>query len=105
MGYERCCGREGQQGNCEALTKCLSTLTEVLAAWLDRVPLDPHALLTADDAATLLKLPARTIKDQAAAGVFQHHRFGKHYRFSREDIVAIQRSAQRSEKQLRRPLR
>ncbi|TDQ00696.1 helix-turn-helix domain-containing protein [Labedaea rhizosphaerae] len=89
-------------GNAE-LADCLRALTNVLRAWLDRVPQDPDALLTPDDMALVLKLPARTIKDQAAAGVFQHHRFGKHYRFSRADIAAIQQRAECSEQPVRRP--
>ncbi|MBE1574337.1 hypothetical protein ACFORH_34985 [Amycolatopsis roodepoortensis] len=29
------------------------------------------------------------MKDRASAGVFPHRRFGKHYRFSREDVAEI----------------
>lgn len=32
-------------------------------------------------------------KDQAAAGVLPHRRFGKHYRFSRDDLQEIVRRA------------
>ncbi len=35
------------------------------------------------------RLSPRMLKDQAAAGVFPHRRFGKHYRFSREDVAEI----------------
>lgn len=52
----------------------------------------------------ILQLPPRTLKDQAAAGVLPHHRFGKHYRFSRSDISAILRLTQQSEKPRRRRL-
>ncbi|EMD26047.1 hypothetical protein [Amycolatopsis azurea] len=31
------------------------------------------------------------MKDRAAAGAFPHRRFGKHYRFSREDVAEIVR--------------
>lgn len=50
---------------------------------------DPDALLTADELAEILQLPARTVKDQAAAGALPHRRFGKHYRFSRDDLHEI----------------
>ena len=86
-----------------ALVDCLRALTDVLRSWLDRIPQDPDALLTPDEMAHVLKLPARTIKDQAAAGVFQHHRFGKHYRFSRSDIAAIHQSTERSQTPVHRP--
>ncbi|WP_255637881.1 helix-turn-helix domain-containing protein [Amycolatopsis sp. DSM 110486] len=39
----------------------------------------------------LLQLSPRTLKDQAAAGVLPHHRFGKHYRFTRGDVAEIVR--------------
>lgn len=46
-------------------------------------------LLTVDDLAVVLKIPARSIKDQLAAGLLPHHRFGKHYRFDAEDVKEI----------------
>lgn len=51
----------------------------------------PGELLTAEELATRLRIPARTIKDQASAGRLPHHRLGKHYRFSTEDIAEILR--------------
>lgn len=36
----------------------------------------------------------RTLKEQAGAGVIPHHRFGKHYRFSRDDVREILRRTQ-----------
>jgi excisionase family DNA binding protein len=53
------------------------------------------AMLTAEELADVLKIPARTIKDQLAAGRFPHHRFGKHYRFSPEDVAAILRMTEK----------
>ena len=41
------------------------------------MPADPDALLTAEEVGELLQLSPRTLKDQAAAGVLPHHRFGK----------------------------
>jgi excisionase family DNA binding protein len=73
-------------------------------SWADRVPADPDALLTAEQLGELLQLSPRTLKDQAAAGVLPHHRFGKHYRFSRGDISAILRLSQQAEKPRRRRL-
>ena len=54
---------------------------------------DPDALLTAEELGEILRIPARTVKDQAAAGVLPHRRFGKHYRFSRDDLQEIVRRA------------
>lgn len=31
----------------------------------------------------------RTLRDLAAAGLVPHHRIGKHYRFSRDDIAEM----------------
>ncbi|SDD80933.1 helix-turn-helix domain-containing protein [Actinokineospora iranica] len=55
------------------------------------LPADPDALLTAEQLAELFQLSARTLKDQAGAGVIPHHRFGKHYRFTRDDVREILR--------------
>jgi excisionase family DNA binding protein len=54
-------------------------------------PRDADALLTAEQVGELFALSPRTLKDQAAAGVFPHRRFGKHYRFSRDDVAEIVR--------------
>ena len=54
-------------------------------------PADPDALLTAEEVGELLQLSPRRLKDQAAAGVLPHHRFGKHYRFTRSDVAEIVR--------------
>ncbi|KOX11930.1 hypothetical protein ADK67_48025 [Saccharothrix sp. NRRL B-16348] len=79
-------------------------MTTLARTWTERVPADPDALLTAEQLGELLQLSPRTLKDQAAAGVLPHHRFGKHYRFSRNDISAILRLTQQSEKPQRRRL-
>jgi excisionase family DNA binding protein len=60
-------------------------LRELLAAAKE----DPDRLLTVEELATLFQLSPRTLKDRAAAGAIAHHRFGKHYRFSRGDIAKI----------------
>lgn len=74
------------------LASSVKTLAEVVARLAASVQDDrPGELLTADDLAERLKIPARTIKDQASAGRLPHHRFGKHYRFSRDDITEILR--------------
>ncbi|MEV8442060.1 helix-turn-helix domain-containing protein [Actinosynnema sp. NPDC051121] len=86
------------------VVECLVALTMLARAWTEHVPADPDALLTAEQLGELLQLSPRTLKDQAAAGVLPHHRFGKHYRFSRSDISAILRLTQQSEKPQRRRL-
>lgn len=74
------------------LAASVEVLAEVVARLSESVQADrPGELLTAEDLAERLKIPARTIKDQACAGRLPHHRFGKHYRFSREDITEILR--------------
>jgi len=62
-------------------------------------------LLTAEELAERFRLSARTLKDQAAAGLIPHHRFGKHYRFSAEDIAEILRSTQQEPRIRRRRAR
>jgi excisionase family DNA binding protein len=63
------------------------------------------AVLRAEQVAALLDLPVRTVRDQAAAGVIPHRRFGKHYRFSREDVEAIVQQMARESRPRRRPQR
>jgi excisionase family DNA binding protein len=53
--------------------------------------MSPGDLLTAEELAERFRLSARTLKDQAGAGLLPHHRFGKHYRFSEDDIAEILR--------------
>ena len=74
----------------------LAASVEALAEVVARLSVSVQAerlgeLLTAEDLAERLKIPARTIKGQASAGRLPHHRFGKHYRFSRDDISEILR--------------
>ncbi|MGH3484717.1 MAG: helix-turn-helix domain-containing protein [Nocardioidaceae bacterium] len=74
------------------LAASVETLAEVVARLAASVQAERLGeLLTAEDLAERLKIPARTIKDQASAGRLPHHRFGKHYRFSRDDITEILR--------------
>ncbi|MGK4593984.1 helix-turn-helix domain-containing protein [Amycolatopsis sp. w19] len=72
-----------------ALAASIRELASAVRALAERTPRDPAALLTAEDVGALLGLSPRTLKDRAAAGVFPHRRFGKHYRFSREDVAEI----------------
>lgn len=60
---------------------------------------DPDALLTVDEVGELLSIPARTVRELAAAGALPHRRFGKHYRFSRDDIAEIVRLAGKAVRQ------
>jgi excisionase family DNA binding protein len=64
-------------------------LADSVRACVPVTPPDPNALLTAEQVGELLVLSPRTLKDQAAAGVLPHRRFGKHYRFSSDDIAEI----------------
>ncbi|MFI9389163.1 helix-turn-helix domain-containing protein [Kutzneria sp. NPDC052558] len=66
---------------------------------------DPDRLFTAEELGALFQLSPRTLKDQAAAGVIAHHRFGKHYRFSRSDITEILRGAQQASRPPKRSWR
>jgi excisionase family DNA binding protein len=67
----------------------LQILSTALKEVANRLPADPDELFTAEQLAELFHLSARTLKDQAGAGAIPHHRFGKHYRFSRTDIQQI----------------
>ena len=51
------------------------------------VPLD-YQLLTADEVATLLRLPVSTIYDLARTGRLPHLKIGRALRFSRSDLEA-----------------
>ncbi|MEV5720386.1 helix-turn-helix domain-containing protein [Amycolatopsis mediterranei] len=77
-------------------------LAAAVRATVPEPPADPDALLTAEEVEELLQLSPRTLKDQAAAGVLPHHRFGKHYRFTRGDVAEIVRLSAASVKALRR---
>jgi excisionase family DNA binding protein len=76
------------------LVEHLKLLSAVLHEIERRLPADPEALLTAEQVGELFQLSARTLKDQAGAGAIPHHRFGKHYRFSRDDVREILRRSQ-----------
>ena len=79
------------------LAETLTTLSEVLKGLLDKPVADPDALLTSEQLSDLLQVPARTLRDQAAAGQIPHHRLGKHYRFSRGDIAKILQTTQQTQ--------
>ncbi|SDW31068.1 DNA binding domain-containing protein, excisionase family [Amycolatopsis xylanica] len=77
------------------LTSAICRLTDAVEMLASRQPRDAQALMTADELGQLLGISPRTLKDQANAGTFPHRRFGKHYRFSREDVSEITRLAAR----------
>ncbi|MGC7097674.1 helix-turn-helix domain-containing protein [Amycolatopsis lurida] len=79
-----------QPSDLPAAVRQLAEAVHTLAAAAQR---DPDALLTAEQVGELLGLSPRTLKEQAAARVFPHRRFGKHYRFSRDDITEMVRQA------------
>jgi excisionase family DNA binding protein len=74
-----------------AVAASIRELAAAVRANAPERPEDPNALLTAEQVGELLQLSPRTLKDQAAAGVLPHHRFGKHYRFTRDDVAEIVR--------------
>ncbi|MGW3960179.1 helix-turn-helix domain-containing protein [Amycolatopsis sp. NPDC005003] len=74
-----------------AVAMAIRELAAAVRATVPEPPADPDALLTAEEVGELLQLSPRTLKDQAAAGVLPHHRFGKHYRFTRGDVAEIVR--------------
>jgi excisionase family DNA binding protein len=80
----------GNRDGC-AVATAIRELAAAVRATVPDPPADPDALLTAEQVGELLRLSPRTLKDQAAAGVLPHHRFGKHYRFTRGDVVEIVR--------------
>lgn len=78
----------GNGGGC-AVAMAVRELAAAVRATVPEPPVDPDALLTAEEVGELLQLSPRTLKDQAAAGAVPHHRFGKHYRFTRGDVAEI----------------
>ena len=74
-----------------SLVDAICELAKAIRALASQAPRDPHALLTAEELGALFGLSPRTLKDRAAAGALPHRRFGKHYRFSREDVAEIVR--------------
>ena len=71
------------------LSDSMRVLADAIARLGVKSTVGVDELLTVDDLAVVLKIPARTIKDQLAAGLLPHHRFGKHYRFDAEDVKEI----------------
>lgn len=78
------------------LASAARELANAVRTLAEHAPQDPDALLTAEQLGDLLRLSPRTLKEQAAAGLIPHRRFGKHYRFSRDDAAEIVRLAQRT---------
>jgi excisionase family DNA binding protein len=85
----------------DAVASALCELADAIREAARRTDPDPLKLLRAEQVAELLDLPARTVHDQAAAGTIPHRRFGKHYRFSRDDVDAIVRQMARDVSQTR----
>lgn len=87
------------------LVVALGDIAAAVREMAERVEPDPLRLLCVAEVARLLALPARTVRDRAAAGVFPHRRLGKHYRFSRADVEAIVSAMAREATPKRRSLR
>jgi excisionase family DNA binding protein len=73
----------------DALIDSLMKLTNAIRDLVARSPVSSEELLTAEQLGDLFRLSPRTLRDLAAAGLVPHHRIGKHYRFSRDDIAEI----------------
>jgi excisionase family DNA binding protein len=85
------------------LEECICDLTATLrelAAGVRHPPVG-ECLLTAEELGERFRLSPRTLKDQAAAGLIPHHRFGKHYRFAPDDIAEILRITRQVPRQRR----
>ncbi|MEJ1105482.1 MULTISPECIES: helix-turn-helix domain-containing protein [unclassified Kribbella] len=87
----------------DGLSQSMRLLADAIARLEVRPTVGVEELLTVDDLAVVLKIPARTIKDQLAAGLLPHHRFGKHYRFDADDVKEILRMT--AKKPVNGPLR
>jgi len=87
------------------LVAALREIADALREGRGQATPDPLRLLRAEQVADLLGLPVRTVRDQASAGVIPHRRFGKHYRFSREDVEAIVQQMAREPRHRRAPFR
>jgi excisionase family DNA binding protein len=86
----------------DGVAAAIRELAAAVRATVPAPPEDPDALLTAEQVGELLQLSPRTLKDQAAAGAVPHHRFGKHYRFTRDDVAEIVRISAKPVKPPRR---
>jgi excisionase family DNA binding protein len=53
-------------------------------------------LLTADQAASLLQVPASWLRKKAAAGLIAHTRIGRHLRFSTSDLQNLVKNGHRA---------
>jgi excisionase family DNA binding protein len=73
----------------DTLASSLVALTNAIHDLVARSPVSSEELLTAEQLADLFRLSPRTLRDLAASGLVPHHRIGKHYRFSRDDIEEI----------------
>lgn len=72
-------GRGGAIGAVEphaAVAEALRQIADAVRDAARQASPDPLALMRAEQVAELLNLPARTVRDQAAASVIPHRRFG-----------------------------
>lgn len=77
-------------GDCpDHLVVILGDLTAAIRELAARSPVSSEELITAEQLAELFRMSPRTLRDLAASGHIPHHRIGKHYRFSRDDIADI----------------
>lgn len=77
---------DGQYDN---LIWSVQELAAAIRELVTRSPVSSEELLTAEKLAELFRMSPRTLRDLAASSRIPHHRIGKHYRFSRDDIAEI----------------
>src|SRR4051794_29220216 len=95
---------ECQDADLTSVVTALHDVATAIRELAEHAPPDPHRLLHAAEVAALLQLPARTVRDRAAAGVIPHRRFGKHYRFSTSDVEQIVQTMERAPRTRQAPL-
>ncbi|GAA3012487.1 MULTISPECIES: helix-turn-helix domain-containing protein [Actinokineospora] len=78
------------------LAGSVDELVKAIRALVPKSPVQAEELLTAEQVGDLFRISPRTLRDLAATGRVPHRRIGKHYRFSRDDIVEIIRRAGQS---------
>jgi excisionase family DNA binding protein len=88
-GKQRWLGEDVSGERPDELIASLVDLTAAIRDLVARSPVSSEELLTAEQLGDLFRMSPRTLRDLAASCHIPHHRIGKHYRFSRDDITEI----------------
>lgn len=83
----------------ERIIASLTALTSAIRELVARTPVSAEELLSAEQLGELFRLSPRTLRDLASAGCVPHHRIGKHYRFSRDDVADILQATKQTPRQ------